>query len=497
MHSNLLRILPSLVLALSSGISQIARADDDAIYEGTWVYSVYNNLSSDIVLVTVTRAADGTLDANITIPAVRIVADFADVAVTDSHLQILNQRQPIFEATLAPGGETLHGKLLVNEWIPMTLVRMDGPIVFHRPQDPQQPVPYREEEVRFRSGEIQLGGTLTLPHGVDPAAAVVLLSGSGPDGRDYLVSGHYPFWVIADYLTRLGIAVLRFDDRGVGESEGDFASLTTADLAADALAAVEFLQNRPEIDPRRVGLIGHSDGAGGAALAASISHNVAFIVMLGGLGVTGEQHLLLQTESTWSALGAPEARIAWQLEVQQGIIDILKSGADPVLLQERLDAYVIEINAGLTPERLAAMGLPPEFPGLTGIVGSVAWLQYLISYNPREALLDVDCSVLALNGDRDVIVSSVENLAAIEQALADGGNPDVTVIELPGLNHFFQTCEAGIPAEYVWIEETISPEVLSLLGDWIVSRTGGREPLATSAAAERHPFRDGVRFFGR
>ncbi len=486
-----------VVVVLAASLSQPALAGEGAEFEGTWVYSTYDNLSSDLVIVTVRRAEDGTLDAAIEIPAIRLLAEFSDVTVTDGRLRVRNQRQYIFEATLGSDGAFLDGKLLVNSWISMILLPADGPITFNRPQDPAEPIPYREELVRFQSGDDQLSGTLTLPRGTDPVAAVVLLSGSGPDGRDYLVSGHYPFWVLADYLTRLGIAVLRFDDRGVGESEGDFASLTTADLAADALAAVEFLKSRPEIDAGRIGLIGHSDGAGGAALAAATSDDVAFIVMLGGLGVTGEEHLLLQTETTWRALGVSDARIAWQVEVQQGLIEVLKSSADPVLLQARMDAYVAEVNAGLTPERLAALGLPPEFPGLTGVVGSVAWLQYLISYDPRAALLNVDCPVLALNGDRDVIVSSTENLAAIEQALADGGNPDYSVVELPGLNHFFQTCEVGIPAEYVWIEETISPAVLELLSDWIVSHTDAGTVVALPTSdAQRHPLLEGVRFLG-
>jgi pimeloyl-ACP methyl ester carboxylesterase len=497
-------LLPIVVVTLAFSPFRSSVAGQPSGFEGTWIYSSISNLSSDTMVVTFTQHLDGAYSARVIVPEIRLDASFTEVILTDGVMRINNQGQPMFEATLGSDGSHLEGRLWIGSWLPVTLLRSDEPITFNRPQDPVGPFPYAEELVVFNSGDIRLSGTLTLPAGNRPAPAVVVLSGSGADNRDYLVAGHYPFWVIADYLTRLGIAVLRFDDRGVGASEGEFGAATTGDLAVDALSAVAYLQSRPEIDPNLVGLIGHSDGAGGAALAAATSSNVAFIVMLGGLGVTGEEHLLLQAASTWRALGANDALIDWQVEVQRGLIDVLNSESNPAALQQALDAYVTRVNAELTPEYLAAAGLPPGFPGIGFIAGSTAWLQYLIAYDPREALLHVECPVLALGGDLDAIVSSAENLAAIEKALADGGNADYTVVELPGLNHFFQTCQSGAPAEYIWIEETIAPEVLTLLGDWIAARTdfdaadterltespslpSRRDPLSAGARLGAHP----------
>ena len=492
--SRIAAAFPVLVLILAASLSNRAVAGVTD-FEGTWVYSSYNNLMSDTMVVEFTIVDDGTYDARLIVPEVRVDVQLPDVTALGDTIWINNEGRTLFEATISADGMLLDGQLWTGSAIPMTLMRAANPLTFNRPQDPAGPFPYTAEQITFRSGEINLSGTLTLPQSDRPVPAVVLLSGSGADERDYLVGGHYPFWVIADYLTRLGIAVLRFDDRGVGASEGESSSATTHDLAVDALSAIGYLQLRPEIDPQQIGIIGHSDGAGGAALAAAASSNVAFIVMLGGLGVTGEEHLLLQAATTWQALGASDARIAWQVEVQQGLIDILKSDNDPATLQARLDAWVNEINANLTPERRQELGLPLEGPALTSIVGRVAWLQYLLGYDPREALLMVDCPVLALNGDLDAIVSSTENLAAIERALADGGNPDFKVLELPGLNHFFQTCELGAPAEYVWLEETFSPAALDLLGEWIVARTGA-EPVQSVPLFEPNSTHllDGARF---
>jgi len=346
--------------------------------------------------------------------------------------------------------------------LPLLLERTEAEaLVPKRPQEPQPPFPYEALDVEFENPEagIRLAGTLTIPAGDGPHAAVALLTGSGPQDRDETVFGHRPFLVLADYLTRSGIAVLRFDDRGIGASTGDFAVATTLDFASDARAAVAFLQSRPEVDSEKIGLVGHSEGAIVAPMAANRRGDVAFAVLLASTGVDGRELLVMQAKAMNRAAGLPETVIEQRAEVQESLLDVVGVAENDSVAAEQ--ARAILADAGLTGD--AAEG---QIRSLLS-----PWMKYFLVYDPLPELRDLSIPVLALNGEKDTQVPPTENLLPVEEALLEGGNPDVTAEVLPGLNHLFQTAETGVPAEYASIEETFSPAALEKIATWILERT--------------------------
>lgn len=342
-----------------------------------------------------------------------------------------------------------------------------------RPQTPQPPFPYQVRNVEFEnsSAKIRLSGTLTLPpkpsgkenFSSPPIPAVVLISGSGPQDRDETIAEHRPFAVLADHLTRAGLAVLRFDDRGVGQSQGDFSKATSVDFASDVLAAVDFLRQQPEIDRDHIALCGHSEGGIIAPLAAVQDANIAGIVLLAGTGVNGEQILVSQNRLILTAANTPEPELTRQLEVQQAMIAVATQSpipsADEFKLQvaARLETHLGELDATARSQLIDAAAAQLLSP----------WFQTFLKHEPQEVLSRVRCPVLALCGEKDLQVDPSLNLPAIEAALTKGGNQDFTVKLLPGLNHLFQTCTSGAVSEYGEIEETIAPQVLEIVTAWL------------------------------
>lgn len=363
-----------------------------------------------------------------------------------------------FEGTWTQGGGTL----------PITFKRQKlEKKVVSRPQEPQGPFPYDVEEVTFHNPDfdINLAGTITKPEGDGPFPAIILISGSGAQDRDETLAGHKPFWVLADYMSRRGIAVLRFDDRGVAKSEGDYSTATTADLATDAKAAVEFLAGRSDV--REIGLMGHSEGGIIAPIVAAEHSKVDFIVLLAGTGIPGEELLLMQSEAIMAAQGMAGPMLDRTMQINQGIFSIIKNNSDPANLKDELGSYVLaEI-----PEAYRQGMSDEEF--VDSQVGRLLspWMQYFIKYNPALILEDVDCPVLAVNGDKDLQVPAEANLTAIAAALKKGGNSQVTTSTYPGLNHLFQKTETGLPSEYGTLEETFSEEVMKDLAAWIKKTT--------------------------
>lgn len=355
---------------------------------------------------------------------------------------------------------------------PLNLEPTDKVEAPKRPQNPTEPYPYAVEAVTFENSaaQITLAGTLTLPRSGGPFPAVLLISGSGPQDRDETVFGHRPFWVLADYLTRRGIAVLRYDDRGVGASEGDFAAATSEDFAGDALAGVAYLKSRADIRPAQIGLIGHSEGGLIAPMAAVQSRDVAFIVLLAGPGIPGDRILDLQTALIMKANGAGDALIQKDREMSQHIFGIIKHEADAAAAREAIIAYFQEEWDRMDDAMRDAFresGTTPESMEMRVKSLLSPWFRYFLSYDPVPTLQKVACPVLALNGEKDLQVPPQENLDAIEAALKAGGNKDYTVQELPGLNHLFQTADTGAPEEYAKIEETFAPAALQVIADWI------------------------------
>ena len=342
-----------------------------------------------------------------------------------------------------------------------------------RPQDPVKPFPYFSEEVTFQNtnANIQLAGTLTLPGKDGNYPAVVLITGSGPQNRDEELMGHKPFLVISDYLTRKGIAVLRFDDRGVAQSKGDFKTATTPDFATDVESAVAYLQTRKEINKNKIGLMGHSEGGIIAPMVASSSKNVAFIVMLAGTGLRGDKILLYQQEVIARASGSPEAAIRKTKEMNTMAFDLIMKAKSDESLKADLTKYLTE-SLKNTPADLKQQGLTDDETVSLILKQTIApWMLYFIRYDPVVALEKVKCPVLAVNGEKDLQVPAKESLLAIEKALKKGGNKRVTIREFPGLNHLFQECKTGLPAEYSEIEQTFSPVALAEISNWILKTT--------------------------
>jgi len=338
-----------------------------------------------------------------------------------------------------------------------------------RPQTPQPPFPYRAEDVAFgnptQSG-VHLAGTLTLPAGNGPFPAAILITGSGQQDRDETILGHKPFAVIADYLTRRGIAVLRVDDRGMGKSIGDVSKATSADFATDANAAFSFLRTRLEIRPDGIGFIGHSEGGMIGPIAMATNKEVAFLIMLAGPGMATERLLLAQRRAIGLSIGRSEAEIARAQPVEASLFGALASGAT---YEEGLSAA----RALLTPDAMAAIGASPGMdPQVILAQFGSPWFRYFFQYDPTPNLRVIRVPVLAMNGSLDQQVIPTDNLAAIKAALKD--DRDVTIVELPGLNHLFQTAKTGGPGEYADIQQTVAPIALQRMASWINARFGRR-----------------------
>ena len=340
--------------------------------------------------------------------------------------------------------------------------RSDKLLELVRPQNPVKPYPYKEEEVTLANAKanVTLAGTLTLPPGPGPFPAAILLSGSGPHDRDESLAGHRPFLVLADRLTRKGIAVLRFDKRGNGKSTGDYAKATTEDFAGDADAALAFLKTRKEIDARKIGLIGHSEGGLIAPIVAAHSSDVAWIVLLAGPALKGEDILLLQSELILKAAGVGEGEVSRTLAFDKQTYALVRLEKDPAALEAKLNDLVHSTSTG------AALS-PAAVQSQVRLLVS-PWFRYYLDYDPVPALQKTMCPVLALNGEKDLQVPPKENLAKIQKALQDGGNKDFQTTELPGLNHLFQHGPTGSPTEYGGIEETMAPEALNAVSDWVL-----------------------------
>jgi alpha-beta hydrolase superfamily lysophospholipase len=363
-------------------------------------------------------------------------------------------------------GTAMTGKWTQNgqAW-PLDLHKTDRPpLAAARPQEPKRPLPYREVGVLVenRAAGVTLACTLTEPEGPGPFGGVVLVTGSGPQDRDEALLGHRPFFVLSDALTRAGLAVLRCDDRGVGRSTGNFATATTFDFVEDTLAELAELRARPEILPRRVGLLGHSEGAVVAPMAATRSKDVAFLVLLAGPAVPGDETIDLQRAWLERAAGLSAETIAHNKANWDRAFAILKEEKDPAGAEKSLRAQYDRLPEADRAQLESAGG----FPAIAKQV-LTPWFRAFIGIDPRKYLVKVRVPVLALNGQLDSQVLPAQNLPEMRKALRH--DADVTVREMPGLNHLFQTAKTGAFSEYGEIEETMSPAVLTLVSGWVAA----------------------------
>ncbi|MEP6733840.1 MAG: alpha/beta fold hydrolase [bacterium] len=345
-----------------------------------------------------------------------------------------------------------------------------GPTARIRTQWPITAEGYHAEDVKFanpRARDVTLAGTITIPNGPGPFPAAVLISGSGPQDRDESLFGHKPFAVLADHLSRHGIAVLRYDDRGFAASTGDHSRATSADFATDANAAILYLLTRRDVDHKAMGFIGHSEGGMIGPLAAVENNRVGFLVLLAGPGTSIDQLLVSQRRAMGATQGASSEQLAAGEPALRSILHLVRDAPDS-------SSAVTQLRALLTDETLQALGATSTQRDALVSQYSSAWMRYFLKYEPSVVLKRVGVPVLALNGSLDRQVPSAENLAAMRVILA--GKPDVTVRELPGLNHMFQPAKSGALAEYDTIPETFSPTAMELITDWIVARFGKDRP---------------------
>lgn len=457
---------------------------------GTWLGTLSVGPAELRLGLIVTEDAGGRLRASlnsidqggVTLPADEIMA--ADGGKVRFELKLIGAS---FDGKLSDDRKAIEGTFTQNGAdLPLKFERVDSLPTVKRPQEPKRPYPYREEFVEFENkaaprlsvgafklGTIKLSGTLTLPPGPGPHPAVVLISGSGPQDRDETVMNHRPFLVLADHLTRHGVAVLRYDDRGVGKSQGDFSTATSADFATDALAAVAFLKAHKEIDPKRIGFIGHSEGGIVAPLAVARSPaDVAFVVLMAGVGVPMDQLLIRQAKDITRTGGIPDDLAARMVELQRKAFKLLKEEDDPAAAERGLRALMGEAKKSLTEEQRKAMNVTEGSAEMQVKMMTSPWFRELLRYDPAATLAQVKCPVLAVNGQKDVQVAADENLPAIRVALEKGGNKGVEIVELPGLNHLFQPCQTGGVGEYAAIEQTMAPEALDVVTKWVRRQVG-------------------------
>jgi len=468
-----------LALIMVSSISMVVFAQQqdtsEISIEGIWQGELKVPGIELRIVFKISKKPDGTLTAVMDSPDQGVTGIAVEkVIVKDNTLYMeINSVGGIFEGKISNDFLTIEGQWRQSgQSLPLTVKRVNTAIEILRPQEPKKPYPYLEEEVIYENKAvgIKLAGTLTLPSEQDSFPAVLLITGSGPQDRNEAIAGHRPFLVLADYLTRQGIAVLRVDDRGVGRSTGDFSPATSEDFASDVLAGIEYLKARKEINPKKIGLIGHSEGGIIAPMVAVKSPDVTFIVLMAGTGLTGEEILYLQSGLISKEMGISEKDITKNLQLNNKIFSVIKEEEDNKIAEEKIRQMFMTYWEDLSEEEKSRIGNPEDY--LKAQLQSLLspWFHFFLTYDPQPTLSKVKCPVLAINGEKDLQVPPKENLSAIKEALQTGGNENFIIKELPGLNHLFQTAQTGAPAEYAKIEETISPIALKIISDWILQQ---------------------------
>jgi uncharacterized protein len=475
-HSSRLGLRPALLgLALASlAVGPLgAQAASSDPWSGTWLGTLSVGAVSLRLVFNITMK-DGSYTATMDSPdqgAKGVPVSGVTAAAGTITLEV-KVAAGVYAGALSPDGLSIDGTWKQGAAaFPVLLQKQAGAFALERPQEPKPPFPYTSTDVTFTDVKagVTLAGTLTVPQGKGQFPAVVLVTGSGPQNRDEALMGHRPFAVIADFLSRNGIAVLRYDDRGVGASKGSFATATTLDLADDAEAAFTYLASRPEVDAKRVGIAGHSEGGEIAPIVAARNPSVAFIILLAGPGLRGDALLLAQAEALARASGADDATIAWSHTLNVQLYGIAAGPGDAAsVLDAATKAYAAGIDAapGLTEQQKA-----DAKKGASQAVASLAspWFRTFLALDPAAYLAKVRVPVLAMNGTKDLQVPADPDLAAISAALKAGGNSRVTLLKLDGLNHLFQHADTGLPAEYGQITETFAPEALAAMREFVVA----------------------------
>lgn len=342
-------------------------------------------------------------------------------------------------------------------------------------QAPRLPLPYTQQEVLYPGGAtgVTLAATLYLPAGVKKPPVVILVPGTGRQDRTSTMGRHPYYNVIVDHLCRHGVAVLWADDRGVGKSTGSFDSATTTDFAHDVISGVKFLQTVKQVDRRHIGIIGHSEGGTMASIATANCADVAFLVSLAGVAIDGLQSVTLQNEGIVNQSPITPDEMTAYNSLNRRLFRIIHDHVD----DPRVDTLMMREFRAWKKEQSTALLHKMRFDDYIGdryiarflILPQAPWYRHMIMLDPSADIRRIRVPVLALNGDRDVMVDADSNLEAFRINLV--GNADHTERKMPGLNHMFQHCETCTQQEYTKLAETISPEVLNIVSDWIIQRT--------------------------
>lgn len=436
--------------------------------EGTWQGAIEVSNMRMRLQMHVSRDEKGQLIASI---------DSLDQGVSGIPASQVSEKDNEFHFEMPAFQAQYHGTLnaakneIAGEWLQndnaekLSFRRSDKPLELRRPQNPLKPYPYAEEDVSFNSttADVSLRGTLTMPRGSGPFPAIVLVGGSGPTDRDETTAGHKPFLVLADYLTRKGFAVLRYDKRGIAQSTGSYEAATLQQLAGDAQSAVAYLKSRKEVDPKRLGILGHSEGGILAAIVAKNSPDVNWLVLLATPASNGERTLLRQSELIARTGGLPEDQITRSQQFDRLAYAIVRQEKSRAAVETKLNDLVEKsgLSASMPPAALQA-----QFRLMT-----TPWFRDFLDFEPQPLLEQLQCPVLAVNGDRDLQVDADNSVPLLRKAYEKSGNKDFTVLEIEGVNHLFQKAQSGSPALYGAIQETMAPEVLNAIGDWLAKHT--------------------------
>lgn len=477
------RFIPTIIVAIGIWVALGQATAQQADLDGSWQGAIGPGVIDLGINVVFGSGPDG-LVATIDIPAQGLF-DFplGEVEQDGSRIRFVMPGvpgEPVFEGE--GDGDRIDGSFTQGgASLPFFLERQDGEALGsadRRPQEPKPPFPYREEEVSYQSQGLTLAGTLTLPEGEGPFAAALLITGSGPQDRNEEILGHKPFLVIADDLTRAGMAVLRVDDRGVGGSEGVDAQASFDDLVEDALAGVAFLAAHPEIDSGRIGLIGHSQGGYVAPGVVAASDQVAFVVMIAGPAVHGYDVLVLQNEliitdamrqdpSVDQAL--IDETVAGQIAFLTEMRDLLGSG-DFDGAAEAVRRQIMQAYDGAPEDQRPSVDVIEQLIALQVEANVTRSMASFMNFDPQPYLLELRVPVLAIYGGADVQVDAVQSEEPLRDLLRQAGNRDFSVVTFAGLNHLMQPAVTGSVDEYGLIETTVDPIVLQTMRDWLGAR---------------------------
>ncbi len=335
------------------------------------------------------------------------------------------------------------------------------------------PSDYRSETVKVTNGDVTLAGTLTMPNGAGPFPGIVLVSGSGPQNRDEVLGSGIqiaPFALIADSLTRAGMAVLRYDDRGVADSSGDFASATTQDFASDAKAVIAYLATRPEIDAAQIGMLGHSEGGLVGAMLGANDSTLDFVILMAGPAVDGKSLLDVQNRRLMEVEGATSAQVADQVAFLHRLYPLIDKG-DVEGVRALIYQQVLDQAKALPAEQLKTLGNLEDYAHQTTdqLVTTYGndWFKSFLNYDPGPDLAKIDSPVLALFGGKDVQVDAGQNAPAMTSRLIEGGNRDFSVVVLPDANHLFQQADTGSLTEYATLPPAFTPDFLPTIVNWL------------------------------